>query len=217
MTDASPVPVAGPVFTEWYWTPIFHAIAYGPPILVLAGVLYGAGRLTGWRRRTRAAAALLAASALVIGGTAFVTTLKFRSQEAAEAGSVTFAVFTAPGLRQTRASVLDGPFPRLQLAYGRGGGELLVAQVPAEDDDLTPPFCAVHDGTPSIAWRGPCRAARTPRGRLVTLADIAQPSLLQIREGTLIVAGAYGAPEADLLVLADALERTPVDEVHWER
>jgi hypothetical protein len=211
------MPFAGPVFTEWYWTPIFHAIVYGPPILVLAGVLYALGRFTRLRRRTRAAAALAAAPVLVLGGVAVVSTLNYRAAESADAGQVTFATFAAPDFHQTRSSVVGGRWPRLHLAYARGRGDLLVTQVAAEDDDITPPECALHDGTPHHAWMGPCRAARTPGGRVVTLADITQPSLIQIREGTLVVAGAYGGAEADLLALADALEPVAVDDVHWER
>jgi hypothetical protein len=211
------VPIAGPVFPEWYWEPIFLALFYGPPILALAGVLYGLGRFTGWRRRTRAATALIAAPVLIAGGAAIVATLNHRSTEAADARDVTFATFTARGLHQTRASVTPGAFPALNLAYRRGRGDLLVTQVAAEDDDVTPPECALHDGTQYHAWTGPCRAARTPGGRLVTLAAIAQPNLVQIREGTLIVAGSYGATEGDLLALADALEPVDVDEIHWER
>ena len=64
------MPIAGPVFTEWYWTPIFFAIVYGPPIAAVAGGLYVAGRFTRLRRRTRAAAALVLAPAIVLGGVA---------------------------------------------------------------------------------------------------------------------------------------------------
>jgi hypothetical protein len=89
--------------------------------------------------------------------------------------------------------------------------------VAAHDDDVTPPQCHLHDGTQFHAWEGPCRAARTRGGREVTLATIAQPSLFEVRDGTLIVAGDYGAGEAELLALADALEPVDLDDVHWER
>jgi hypothetical protein len=205
------------VFTEWYWTPIFFAIVYGPPIAVVAGLLYVLGRFAGLRRRTRAAAALVLAPALVLGAVAVVTTLRYRSAEAADARDITFTAFAAPGFHQTRSSVFPGPSPELDLRYERGGGLLLVSQLAAEDDDLTPPDCSLHDGTIYQAWQGPCRAARTPRGRLVTLADIAQQNLFEVRDGTLIVASAYGAREDDLLALADALEPVDVDDIHWER
>ena len=211
------MPIAGPVFTEWYWAPIFFAIVFGPPILATAGVLYLVGRWTGRRRRTRAVAALLLAPVLVLGGVAVVSTVKYRSAEAADARAVTFTTFAAPGFHQTRSSVFPGPFPELNLAYARGRGDLLVAQVAADGDDLEPPDCLLHNGTSYHAWEGPCRSARTPRGRLVTLADINTPSLVEVRGGTLIVAGAYGAGEAELLALADALEPVDVEDLHWER
>ncbi len=219
MTDAGRVPIAGPVFTEWYWTPIFFALLFGPPILAVAGTLYWLGRFTRLRRRTRAAAALLVAPALVLGGVAVAATFKHRRAEAADARAVTFATFAAPGLHQTRSDVFPYRTPELHLRYERGGGQLLVTQVAAEADDVTPPECHLHDGTPYVAWSGPCRAAHTPGGRPVTLAEmsIGVTSLFEVRAGTLIVAGAYGAGEADLLVLADALRPVDVAEMHWER
>jgi hypothetical protein len=220
MTDPVPMPIAGPVFTEWYWGPIFFAIVYGPPISAVAGGLYLLGCFTRLRRRTRAAAALVLAPAIVLGGVAVAATVKHRRTEAADARAVTFATFAAPGLHQTRADVFPDYRSKLHLRYERGGGELLVTQVASDADDVTPPDCFLHDGTPYVAWDGPCRAARTPRGRPVTLADmsIGVTSLIEIRDGTLIVAGAYApAGEADLLALADALRPVAVEDIHWER
>src|SRR5688572_2739768 len=160
MTDLTRVPIAGPVFTEWYWTPIFLAIVYGPPIAAVAGGLYLAGRFTRLRRRTRAAAALVLAPAIVLGGLAVVATVKHRRTEAADARAVTFTAFAAPEFHQTRADVFPDYGAQLHLQYERGGGELLVTQVAAEDDDLTPPGCFVHEGTSTHSWEGPCRSVR---------------------------------------------------------
>jgi hypothetical protein len=211
------VPIAGPVFTEWYWTPIFFAILYGPPILAVAGVLHLLLRRTGWRRAARAVVALVAAPALVLGGFAIVRTIQHRRTEAAEARSITFTTFVARGFHQTRADVYPGSGGELNLRYERGRGELLVSQLAADDDDLTPPECFLHDGTSTHSWEGPCRAARTPQGRVVTLADMSQTSLVEVRYGTLVVAGAYGGTEADLLALSDAFEPVDVGDIHWER
>jgi len=95
MTDAGRVPIAGPVFTEWYWTPIFFALVFGPPLLVVAGALYMLGRFTRLGRRTRAAAALVLAPVLVLGGAAVAATVKHRRTEAADDRAVTFATFAA--------------------------------------------------------------------------------------------------------------------------
>ena len=86
MTDPRLVPIAGPVFTEWYWTPIFFAIVYGPPIAAVAGGLYLAGRFTNLRRRTRAAAALVLAPAIVLGGVAAATWRRHRPADVAGPG-----------------------------------------------------------------------------------------------------------------------------------
>ena len=214
------MPIAGPVFVEWYWTPIFFAIVYGPPILATAGVLYLLGRLTGWRRRARAALALTVAPVLVLGAVAAVATVRYSRAEAADARTVTFATFEAPGLHQTRADVFPGHRAKVHLRYRRRGGELLVSQVAAEGDVVTPPRCALHDGTPFHAWDGPCRSALTPSGRVVALAEmqIGALSLVEVRDGTLIVAAAYApAGERDLLALSDALEPVDVRDIDWER
>ena len=220
MTDPGRVPIAGPVFTEWYWTPIFLAIVYGPPILAVGGGSYLALRRTRLRRAARAALAFVLAPMLVIGGVAVWATVKHRRTEAADARSVMFTTFTAPGLHQTRAHVFPRGGSQLNLQYERGGGDLLVSQVAAADDDLTPPRCALHAGTSSHAWDGPCRSARTPLGRVVAVMEMHTdvPSLAEVRDGTLIVTGAYApAGEADLLALADALRPTAVEDIHCER
>ena len=121
---------------------------------------------------TRAATALVLAPAIVLGGVAAYATVKHRRTEAADARAVTFAAFAAPDLHQTHADVFPDYDPELNLRYERGGGELSVSQVVAEDDDLTPPQCQAHDGTPFHAWYGPCRSARTPRGRLVAVVEM---------------------------------------------
>jgi hypothetical protein len=228
MTDAGSVPIAGPVFTDWYWEPFFYALLYGPPIAAIAGALYLLGHFTRLRRRraARAAIALVLAPTLVIGGVAVAATVKHRRTESADARAVTFTVFAAPGFHQTRADVFARAHvtPRysaeLNLRYERGGGEVLVSQVAAvADDDVTPPQCDLHDGTPYVAWDGPCRDARTPQGRLVTLADmsIGVTSLVEVRDGTLIVAGEYGGTEADVLAFADDLRPVAIEDIHWER
>lgn len=47
--------------------------------------------------------------------------------------------------------------------------------------------------------------------------SIGVTSLVEVRDGTLIVAGAYRAGEPDLLALADAQEPVDVEDLHWER
>jgi len=190
MTDAWPCRSRGRCSRSGtYWTPIFLAIVYGPPIAAVAGALYLLARRTGWRRATRAAAALAAATALVVAGAAVWRTVSFERAEAADARSIGFALFEARGLHQARAEVYDGLRPSVQWTYEREGRELFVTQQATRGDDVTPPACSVHDGTRFSSWEGPCRAARTPRGRTVTVAATPDPSLLAVREGTLIVAG----------------------------
>ncbi len=214
------MPIAGPVFTEWYWTPIFFAIVYGPPIAAVAGGLYLALRRTRWPRAARAALALASPRRSCWAAWPRCATVKHRRAEAADARSVTFATFAAPGLHQTRADVFPDYAAKLHLEYEREGGELSLTQVASDADDVTPPRCELHDGTPFHAWYGPCRSARTPEGRLVAVMEMQTgvPSIAQVRSGTLIVAAAHApADEADLLALADALRTVDVDDIDWER
>ena len=161
------------------------------------------------------------APAIVLGGVAAYATVKHRRTEAADARAVTFTTFAAPDLHQTRADVFPDYGPELHLGLrargrravgdpGGGGGRRRHAAASAH----------VHDGTPFHAWYGPCRSARTPRGRLVAVVEmqIGRPAFLDVRDGTLIVASAHApAGEADLLALADALRPVDVDDIHWER
>jgi hypothetical protein len=153
----------------------------------------------------------------VLGGVAVAGTVKHRRTEAAEARQVTFAIFEARGLHQTRAEVYDGLLPSVHWTYERERRALFASQQAARGDDVTPPACSVHGGTRFSAWDGPCRAARTPQGRVVTLAETPDPSLLAVRDGTLIVAGSWEAQEADLLAYADALRPVAAGDVDWER
>jgi hypothetical protein len=59
--------------------------------------------------------------------------------------------------------LIAGPVFTERYRYERSGGELLVTQVASAADDVTPPDCDLHDGTPFVGWHGPCRTARTPR------------------------------------------------------
>ena len=111
----------------------------------------------------------------------------------------------------------DSLRPSVHWIYERGGRELFATQLAARGDDLEPPECTVHDGTRHSAFQGPCRSVTTPRGALATIADAPDPTLLQVRDGTLIVARSRQGTEADLLAYADALRPVPLDDLDWER
>jgi hypothetical protein len=69
--------IAGPVFPEWYWGPIFFVLFLGPPITAVAALLYVAVprryRLSvPGGRPVRVVAAYLLAAGLVVGGWAAV-------------------------------------------------------------------------------------------------------------------------------------------------
>ena len=222
MTDAAPVPIAGPVFTEWYWGPIFFAIVYGPPIAAIAGGLVPGRALHAicgaapapprrWRSPRRSCSAAWPPT----------PTVKHRRTEAADASAVTFAAFAAPDLHQTRAEVYPGYGPSCTVRYERGGRRAVGD--PGGGGGRRPDAAAVP--SPTTARRStpgrPVRGRRTPRGAARGASSrcrSAPPASLDVRDGTLIVASARApADEADLLALADALRPVDVDEIHWER
>ncbi len=211
------LPIAGPVFTEWYWGPIFLAIVYGPPILATAGILYALTRRRPEPRGLRALAALAVASVLVIGGAHVWRTVRFERTEAAQARTIAFGLFEPDGFDRRRTEVYDGLWPSVHWTYERDGRTLFASQHSAREDDVTPPQCSVHTGTRFSAFSGACRAARTPQGRTVTLAETPDMSLLAVVDGTLIVAGSHEATEDDLLAYGDALAPVAPGELDFER
>ena len=139
MTDAWPMPIAGPVFVEWYWTPIFLAVVYGPPILAVAGVLYLLARRTGWRRGTRAAAALASARPVLVARrrapSTGTVTLRARGGGRRPRGDASPSSRRAACTR-LRAEVYDGLRPSVHWTFERGGRELFASQLAARGDDI---------------------------------------------------------------------------------
>ena len=86
--------LAGPVFTEWYWGPLFAVLLFGPPVSVLAAVLYLVlrRRLPGGRV-ARGAAAYALSALLIVGGWAVVRAYRFEKQEEREARGLGFTLY----------------------------------------------------------------------------------------------------------------------------
>jgi hypothetical protein len=199
--------LAGPVFTEWYWTPIFAVIVYGPPVMAVATALYLGTQRTRLRRRSRAAAALLGATALVVGGVQIVGHIRFERAEAREANAIRFATFEPPGRDAKRVEIADGA---VHWYYRRDGRYLLASQRAATpEDDVTPPTCRVHERPRVLLYDGPCIGS----GGGVVLTCSPLPTAMTIRDGTLI--HAYGT--ADPLAYVGTLRPVDPRRIDYER
>ncbi|MGH2969122.1 MAG: hypothetical protein ACRDK0_08660 [Solirubrobacteraceae bacterium] len=219
--------IAGPVFPEWYWGPIFFLILYSPLIAATGVALYLVlrrwGRPTLRSRLLRAGASLLGAIALVPAGTLVWQHVAFERAQARDARAIRFAVFEPrAGFRATRAQVHAGVEPSVHWTYERGGGTFFASQrAPARLDELAPPECRVSSGARHSGFSGPCEPRRTPRGRDVLLARGSMRPydryLFADLDGTIVVAFTVTGSEADLLAYADALERVAPGDIDFKR
>ena len=217
--------IAGPVFPEWYWGPIFFLIFYSPLIAVVGVSLLLSTRR--WRRPTprsafaRAAGSLLGAIALVFAGSLVWGHFQYERAEARDAAMVAFATFEprdGTGFESTRAEVYASPSrTSVQWTYERGGALLFVTQSRPREADLVPPVCVVSDGARYGGLSGACELRRTASGRDVLLVREDGPQALASLDGTLVVAYTASATEADLVDFIDALEPVAPGDIDFKR
>jgi hypothetical protein len=214
--------VAGPVFTEWYWGPIFAVLLFGPPVTGVAALLYLAPlrRLPGGRL-VRLAAAYALAAALVVGGWSVVRAHRHQQHEERQARTLPFTPLKPrgdAGFRVTKAEVYEGLRPSLQWVLERGGARITASQHGLAGPDLTPPTCGA--GRSLVSRFGsfvdrPCAAVTTLAGRRAVLAREVPPSservVLAVIGGSLVEATTGEAADADLLAWVDALEPGDID------
>lgn len=222
------MPIAGPVFPEWYWGPLFFLVAFSPLILGGAALLYaGARRIArrGGRRprmRTRvlmAAASVLASIGLVVAGAATWRWIAFERANARAARALDFPAFLplrAPdGYRETQARAsASETYRRLSATYETGSRRLYLEQERAGPVDSTDPAdCGIYVAGPAAthpASLGPCELRRSPGGRAALLvAGRPLASVYSVRDETLVTIRHPPGADADALALLDALE--PVD------
>lgn len=214
--------LAGPVFPEWYWGPIFFTLLFGPPVTGVAVLLYvlPLRRMRGGPVARIAAACALSAT-LVIGGWAVVRAYRHEQREERQARALAFTPLRprdGAGFRVSKAEVYEGPRPSLQWVLERDGARIGASQHALADPDLTPPVCGA--GRALVSRFGsfndrPCTAATTPGGHRVVLSNEVPPTservLLAVVGGSLIEATSAEATDADLLAWVDALEPGPID------
>jgi hypothetical protein len=219
--------VAGPVFTEWYWGPLFAVLLFGPPVSGVAALLYVAfrRRLPGGRA-ARIVGAYALSTGLVVGGWAVVRAYRFETQETREARALGFPLFQprdGRGFDVTRTEVYAGINPTVHWTIERGGTSFFATEAALADADLTPPRCGT--GRAHVARGGgfaddPCTAARTPAGRPVALAREARMPfdryLFADIGGTLLALSTLDTPDAQLLAYVDALEPVTAGNIDYE-
>ncbi len=217
--------LAGPVFTEWYWGPLFAVLLFGPPVSVLAAVLYLVlrRRMPGGRI-ARGAAAYALSTLLIVGGWAVVRAYRFEKQEEREARGLGFTLYQPrDGFRVSRAEVYSGIRGTMHWTLERGDTYFFATQAPLGSADLEPPRCGT--GKAYVTRGGgfedePCVAALTPGGRRVVLARESRMPfdryLFADLGGTLLALSTLEAPQEDLLAYVDALEPVTPDNIDYE-
>jgi hypothetical protein len=214
--------LAGPVFTEWYWGPLFALLLFGPPVTGVAALLY----VTVLRRfpggpLARIATALPLSAVLVVGGWAVVSAYRHQQREEAQARTLPFTPLKPrddADFRVTKAEVYDGLTPSLQWVVERDGARITASQHALAGADLEPPTCGA--GRALVSRFGsfsdrPCTAATTLGGRRAVLSREEGPPgdrvVLAVVGGSLVEASTLDATDADLLAWVDALEPGPID------
>jgi hypothetical protein len=213
--------LAGPVFTEWYWGPLFALLLFGPPVSGVAAVLYFTALRRFPGRLARLATAVALSAVLVVGGWAVVRAHRHEQREEQQARALPFTPLKprdGAGFRVTKAEVYEGVRPSLEWVLERDGTRISASQHGLAGADLEPPTCGA--GRALVSRFGsfndrPCTAATTPGGRRAVLSREESPPgdrvVLAVVGGSLVEASTLDASDADLLAYLDALEPGPID------
>lgn len=223
--------IAGPVFPEWYWTPIFLAIFVGVPLLLAA--LASDGILTFvLRRRGGGPRSTLAHTqtvvALVVGGAVIVYALhaigEHRERQAATDRAfavIDFQLYEPAPLPPGYVAQVVRPFATsarggLHGAYRGPGGALTVTQraiEPGTAEEIAGRcFVGLHPAGLTEYNPASCRPRPTPGGRYVS--DDGRELVLRLGDATRVDID-YDAtiPRAELERFVDALRPTPEEEL----
>jgi hypothetical protein len=223
--------IAGPVFPEWYWTPIFLAISVGVPLLVAAlacdGVLtFVLRRRGGGPRSTPAHASTVAA--FWVGG-AVVVYAVFAIGEHRERQAATDRAFAAidvplyepaplpPGyIAQVVRPFATSAGGELYGAYRGPSGALTVTQRASEpgaaEEIAGRCFVGLNPGEPTEYNPPSCRPRPTPGGRNVS--DDGRELVLRLGDATRVdIDYDPTIPRAELERFVDALRTTPEQEL----
>jgi hypothetical protein len=218
--------IAGPVFTEWYWGPIFFAVVFGPPLSLVALLVdFGVRRWVRplrWRGRVALWAAVMAAGTVaIVGGRALVEHVRFARDAQAAARRFAFTPHTPRRLPAGFATALVRayalPEPVLIARYDvEPAGVVLAYQQRAGAPLLTDGHCELHGlaGSGTNFFDGPCRARRTPGGREVFIG--AREAFTTLGH-TLVRLQHSGVREPALLAWFDALRPVAPGDLDFKR
>ncbi|HVF52235.1 MAG TPA: hypothetical protein VNC78_01375 [Actinomycetota bacterium] len=175
--------LAGPVFEEWYWGPLWFAVFFGPPILIAAGGITALAAFVARRRgsplgRRRAAVLFLCLTPLLtgltVGGIALWQELGFRRESRSAAQAFSFEIYwptkLPDGYVQQRVEARSGEQEALLVTYSTPSRTSFAGQhplLPARAVDPAP--CVEVTGIGGTS--GPCRTLETPEGNVIYIED----------------------------------------------
>ncbi|MCA1825272.1 MAG: hypothetical protein LC640_13715 [Frankia sp.] len=229
--------VAGAVFQEWYWGPIFFAVFVGPFLLAAAAIAITAYIVVARRRGRRvqpAVAVGIGFLAVAVGTTGFFAYRELHDYRAfmrdarAAARQIDFPTYVgAPrlgGVRRTSFAALGtGRNVWVEARYLRGNRYAVVLE------QRDPPFAAARGGCTAHPLPGrsrnfidqPCRLAATPAGATVWLMDdlsFRGGRLAALaRDGTLVVVYYRGVSDDQVLDWLDTLRPVPANALPFQR
>jgi hypothetical protein len=227
--------LAGPVFPEWYWGPLFFMVVFSP-ILVAAAVGTDIvvrrmrGRLPLWRRAQLWLAAAVVATLTILAVMSLRGHLRFEGESRAAAAAIHFTVHQPAdppaGMKETSVEARSSRLPHLIRQYQdrRGPGAYAYAfeQEPREVS-LRAGACAVYDieGTSSSFFEGPCDELRTASGRAVftgpSEGTVDGRDAIALVDGTLVRLVSVGLPDPAVLAWFDSLRPVAVEDVDFKK
>jgi hypothetical protein len=209
--------IAGPVFPEWYWGPIFFLVFFGPLVAGLTTAIYLVVRRRGRSGPVVAVACFVVSAVAVLLGGAIWRSAKFELEARADSRGLDFVTLLPRGYhaQSLRPIVAD----HVRALWATYDGPLYVEEEQAGPVDASDPAgCRIMIAGPLAthpALLGPCRRARTPRGGEVLLdEDVRESAVYAVRQGTLIK---VRGPQAAALALIDALEPVAPEDIDFTR
>ena len=224
--------LAGEVFPEWYWGPIFFTVVFSPVLVAAAvGTDVVVRRLRGplplWKRARLWLAAALVATGVILTVSALRDHLRFERQSRDTAAEIRFTAHQPgehpAGLHEKYVRAQHGyRLPYLVSQYeGRGAYATAFQQEPVEVS-LRPGTCSVRhlQGSSSSIFDGPCEALRTASGRAVFTGPsknvVDGSEAFALLDGTLVRFTSFGLAQRDVLAWFDSLRPVDVEDIDFK-